>query len=189
VADFRIASANGRQAREIVSADPRSRKVKVRQLPTPFRKLSLTTENVAYLSLLVASLALAVAIFAAVGQWAPYWADTHRIEAHGSFVQAHDGGPYNLHISVSNTGKRPTSILHLTVKQAGQPARARPFLQDGPARLDVGESATAVLAGNFLNEKLEAVGDLEVTITDSANVEHLVFSMGKRKTRMPWTPR
>ena len=50
---------------------------------------------------------------------------------------------WNLSVTVMNSGKRPISVTHLTVRRRGMPGVSRNFLANGDsARIEVGESAT-----------------------------------------------
>lgn len=141
----------------------------------------MSTENIAILGLAVAGLTALIALFAAIGQWAPFWSDRHVISAYGSLFIASDGR-LDLAISVSNVGKRPTTIRFIQIQPPHGPSHSCPFLPGGPARLDVGDAVSTVVPRAVavqLWRDASEIQHLEFYVVDSANKRHSVSAVGR----------
>lgn len=136
--------------------------------------------DIAQVAVIISTIALVVSMYGILR-------DRHRVKARGVAF----GGPgiqSNLSITVSNSGKRPISIVHLSIQRPGHPRLFRPFLNGSDARIEVGASAsTSVMPGDALYcwSSVEELYSYEAAVHDALGRSYKVkYPRGtRRRTR------
>lgn len=131
----------------------------------------MSTEQIAYLALIVSIVALII-------NFVSLYRDKHVIQARRSlYTDSVESGIWNVSISVSNSGKRPITICFITVRIKGGSGVSVPFSNSGPVSIDVGEVATANIEGGKgagVWHSLEELKECEIFVEDALGEKHPV---------------
>ena len=134
----------------------------------------MTSDQIAYLALLASLISLIVS-FLTLNR------DRHVVSVRAVPVED-PKGTCNLHVTVSNSGKRPISINHVLIRPSGSPGLFVNFAPSGQNRIDVGESRSCQISPTELPTTWSSVRELrrlDVYVQDALGKQHKAVWEGK----------
>jgi hypothetical protein len=135
----------------------------------------MTADQIAYLALLTSFVALVVSFLT-------LYRDRHVISVRAVPVET-STGVYSLHVTVSNSGRRPISVTHVLLVPPGHPGLYVNFGPTGSERIDVGESRGITISPIGLPISWKGVHELRefrVSVQDAIGKKHRAVWEGRQ---------
>jgi hypothetical protein len=127
----------------------------------------MNADQIAYLALLTSVISLVVSFLT-------LYRDRHEISVRA--VPFESGiGVYGLHVSVSNSGRRPISVTHVLLRPPGKPGLFLNFSPEGACRIDVGEVRSCNISPTGLPvswSNITELRGLDVFVQDAIGKKH-----------------
>lgn len=127
----------------------------------------MNADQIAYLALLTSVISLVVSFLA-------LYRDRHEISVRAVPFES-ENGINSLHVSVSNSGRRPISITHVLLRPPGKPGLSLSFSPEGACRIDVGEVRSCNISPTGLRvswSNITELRGLHVFVHDAIGKNH-----------------
>jgi len=127
----------------------------------------MNTDQIAYLALLTSVVSLVVS-FVTLRR------DRHVISVRAVPIELTQG-IFHLHISVSNSGRRPISVTHVSLQPPGKDGLSLEFSPQGACRIDVGEVRACSINPMGLPVSWASVAELrtfQIFVLDAVGKKH-----------------
>ncbi|MEC4723319.1 hypothetical protein RY831_29630 [Noviherbaspirillum sp. CPCC 100848] len=134
----------------------------------------MTADQISYLALLTSVASLVVSFLV-------LYRDRHVVSVRAVPVEI-SAGVYSLHVSVSNSGRRPISVTHVLLVPPQQPGFSMNFGPNGTERIDVGERYSTTIDPAGLPTSWSTVGELrrfKVFVQDAVGKKHKAVWEGR----------